>query len=344
MPILHRQITSAVSSADISVVIAGLVQRDLPSGDLSSNCIRSLRKNLPGAELILSTWTHCDTAGLDVDILIQMPEPASILDCTGRVSNFHRQRIAVAAGLVRAQRKFVLKFRPDLILENCTIVEAFTTHFNEQRPSLLSERVVITNLFIPNPLRDPTLYHLSDIVHFGFRRDLVRIWMNNVVDSVSPIGNHHPRRILGNFSGYTDFRMLPEQALTTAWLTAEGLVITLTHINDGSAKQLDDWLTILFSNFKIVEAHESGIRFPERFFANTLVRHNMREGLSEVPLYISQAGRHKALRHFTHFANKYIICWFNRNYLRSIAHVVAISLSSGLINRIKNLNVNRHTS
>jgi hypothetical protein len=344
MPTLYRQIAPFVSSADISVVIAGLVQRDFPSGDLSFNCIRSLRKNLPGAELILSTWTHCDTVGLDVDILIQIPEPAPILDCTGRESNFHRQRIAVAAGLMRAQRKFVLKFRPDLILENCTIVEAFTPHSNEQRPSLLSERVVITNLFIPNPLRDPTLYHLSDIVHFGFRRDIVRIWTNNVAASVSPIGNHRPRRIIGNFSGYTYFRMLPEQALTTAWLTAEGLPITLTHINDGSAKQLEDWLTILFSNFRIVDAHESGIRFPERFFANTLTRHNVTEGLSEVPLYVSQAGRHKALRHFTHFANKYLTCWFNRNYLRSVAHVIVISLSSGLINRIKNLNVNRNTS
>ena len=328
---------NGIRPVDISVVIAGYVKRKGLDGDLGLACIRSLRQNLPGAQLILSTWSHCDSSGLDPDILILNPEPASIYDCTGRVSNFHKQRISFAAGLACAQRKFVLKFRPDLILNDCTIIEAFDLDRKAPFPFLLTARVVLTNLFIPDPLRDPTFYHISDIVQFGLREDITRIWRNDVVDSVSLLGNRYPRRIIGNFSGYTDFRMLPEQALTIAWLTSDGIPVSIEHINDSSIRLMDEWLAILFSDFEIVDARQAGIRFPDRFFKTALIRHNIKGAQRENPLYVSRDLRHKVLRFLIFYSNKYLTCWFKRNYLRSVAHVVAYSLPSGLFKRIKRI-------
>jgi len=331
-----------VHAKDISVVVAGLVRRDGAKGDLALACIRSIRAMLPESEIILSTWLQCDTYGLEVDVLVKSSEPQSTQDCTGRASNFHKQRLSVCAGLAKASRTYVLKFRPDIILKGLAIIDAFDSRHELDPPGLLGNRVILTNLFIPNPLFDPTLFHISDIVQFGTKADILRIWSNSASADISLLGNAHPRRIFGNFSGYTDFRLLPEQALTVSWLNSEQVAVSLDHINDGSARQLNEWISILFGNYIILDARNSGIEFPQRFFGTRLKRNNLSDELRMLPLYFSQVPRFKALRAIKYYVNKYIYCWVNSNYLKSIAHVIIHTLfPRETINRIWKNHVTR---
>ena len=54
-----------IKSEDISVVVQGAIDKfNTPK------CLKSIRKVLPRAEIVLSTWEKSDVNGLDYDILV----------------------------------------------------------------------------------------------------------------------------------------------------------------------------------------------------------------------------------------------------------------------------------
>ena len=59
-----------IDSKDISVVVQGAVNKNE-----TPKCLKSIRKFLPNAEIILSTWEGSDTKNLDYDILVLNKDP-----------------------------------------------------------------------------------------------------------------------------------------------------------------------------------------------------------------------------------------------------------------------------
>lgn len=57
--------TNVVSKHDISVVVQGAIDPHL-----TPMCLQSIRKHLPGAEIILSTWQNSRVDGLNYDKLV----------------------------------------------------------------------------------------------------------------------------------------------------------------------------------------------------------------------------------------------------------------------------------
>ena len=53
-----------IKSANISVVVQGAI------GTNTEQCLQSVRRFLPSAEIVLSTWVGADTTNLDYDKLI----------------------------------------------------------------------------------------------------------------------------------------------------------------------------------------------------------------------------------------------------------------------------------
>ena len=63
-------IINGIDTNDISVVVQGAIdQINTPK------CLRSIRKRLPGAEIILSTWEGSPIDGLDYDKLVLNKDP-----------------------------------------------------------------------------------------------------------------------------------------------------------------------------------------------------------------------------------------------------------------------------
>ena len=54
-----------IENRDISVVVQGAVSKEY-----TTKCLKSIRRNLPGSQIVLSTWEDSDTSGLDYDKLI----------------------------------------------------------------------------------------------------------------------------------------------------------------------------------------------------------------------------------------------------------------------------------
>ena len=61
-----------ITSRDISVVVQGPIHKTR-----TKKCLQSIRKNLPAAEIILSTWQNSSVNGMDFDILVANEDPGA---------------------------------------------------------------------------------------------------------------------------------------------------------------------------------------------------------------------------------------------------------------------------
>ena len=95
---------------DISVIVQGPIMGGAER--LTGRAIESVRRVLPGAEIILSTWHGSDTGALACDALVLSDDPgatnwlrrgdAAALD--KKLNNGNRQIVSTRAGLARATR------------------------------------------------------------------------------------------------------------------------------------------------------------------------------------------------------------------------------------------------
>lgn len=110
-----------IKSKDISVVVQGAIN---PTE--TPKTLKSIREYLPDAQIILSTWEGADVNGLDYDILIENKDPGTVLLISRKnkkiYNNVNRQLLSIQEGLKKVERKYTLKFRSDLILENANFL------------------------------------------------------------------------------------------------------------------------------------------------------------------------------------------------------------------------------
>ena len=112
---------NSIDSTDISVVVQGAIHNKFTKKSLSS-----IRKYLPEAEIILSTWEGTDTSNLDYDIILLNKDPgAHVFDCNGRVQNQNRQIVSTKNGIKKASRKYVLKIRSDMQIQGTKFLHFF---------------------------------------------------------------------------------------------------------------------------------------------------------------------------------------------------------------------------
>jgi hypothetical protein len=116
-----------IDSRDLSVVVQGPVV-----AGQTAQCLRSLRRFLPGCEIILSTWEgtriEAELSDCPPDEVIYNADPGNtnweslrasggaIAECMRLDSNFNRQLVSTASGLKVASRPWALKFRSDMLL------------------------------------------------------------------------------------------------------------------------------------------------------------------------------------------------------------------------------------
>lgn len=163
-----------IESKDISVVVQGAINRKY-----IKKTLRSIRKYLPKAEIILSTWKGTDISGLDYDILILNEDPgAEIFTIKGKKHNLNRQVLSTKNGVKNATRKYVLKIRSDMRLMGTKFLSFFGKYpIRDPNFAILSERVLINSLYTRSANKQPRyLFHPSDWMMFGLRQDMLNIW------------------------------------------------------------------------------------------------------------------------------------------------------------------------
>lgn len=248
-----------IDSRHISVIVQGPLHRGKPEG--IERCLASIRRVLPFAEIIVSTWESEEVEGLEADKVIRSKDPGCFLDHRGNGYNLNRQLVSTLAGLRAATRPYGLKFRADLALvdDSFCVIRAANAESTFQSP------LTVTNLYIRHPERYPLIYHMTDIVHFGRREDLLEYWEGPVFSEGDVLSVQPFKPPIGSYLALTRTRLVPEQALTLRWLRKSGIEVSLAHPWDATPQSLRHWATVLTRDFHIVDWVSSGILYPERF-------------------------------------------------------------------------------
>lgn len=159
-----------LSDETLSVVVQGAVT------SATKEALLSIRRVLPNAEIVLSTWEGSDTTGLDYDRLVISPDPGS--DGLIRryphkqIHNASREIISTLAGAKESTRFFCLKIRSDMqILSN-----GFVAYYNQfsrytANSSYFERRVMVNGT-------TTTQYGLNvgDWWYLGTRKDICKLF------------------------------------------------------------------------------------------------------------------------------------------------------------------------
>ncbi len=175
-----------IANRDITVVVQGPVQalpeREMEEGS-TARCLGSVRRHLPGAKIVLSTWPGQSLDGLDCDELLICKDPGSTVmeyRADGRpcVININRQIVSSCEGLKRATTRYAMKLRSDNFLIGDSfkrLQQAFPKRAASCR--FLDERVVVANTLTIKFRRSlPIVFYACDFFYFGLTRDLLRLW------------------------------------------------------------------------------------------------------------------------------------------------------------------------
>jgi hypothetical protein len=311
-----------VQSRDISVVIQGPLYNDATA----RLCITSIRKHLPEAEIILSTWDHTD---LEADKIIISNEPPAFMNINGTQNNILKQIISTQNGINAANRSYVLKFRADHQLTNDNITMMRNYHVDlPSNKRFFTQPITITNFFARNPAYFPLLFHISDVIQFGKKEDLLDLWSISLPNENDLILKKNPLLpFLGNFIGFYSFSQVPEQTLLLGWLKKHGFNIHLPYLyytNYILFKLSED---IISTYFHLINQERSGILFPERFYQDNPINHSV---YTEDDIAYIQNVIHKKIYFFRYLKlllNKYIMCWFKKIYLRIAISLLLYSIS-----------------
>jgi hypothetical protein len=224
----------------------------------------SIRHNLPGAQIVLSTWQGSDTGGLSFDTLVESEDPGARI-CHRRLANLYnlnRQILSTRVGLNAADRRYAIKMRSDLILTGTGFLDYWQRYpRHDQSLRIFRERLVNCTVFAQNPRRhQPTPFHPGDWFFFGLRDDLLELWdiplapepqtSRWFADRARPQPDWYPHLL---------HRYFPEQYLWLSLLRRHAAV-SLEHPWDLTEQNLEQTERSFANNLILLEPEQIGIR------------------------------------------------------------------------------------
>ncbi|WP_375194494.1 WavE lipopolysaccharide synthesis family protein [Sphingobium sp.] len=178
-----------IDGKDISVIMQGPVDwtHDPVSGlGITFALYQNVRKLLPDAEVILSTWANQKIDDFGFDKIVQSKDPGPQGTWPSFVpNNVNRQIVSTVAGLKAATRKYALKIRTDMVLQGVEFIEAFekAKPLKADKRNIFSRPIITNNLSSRNTSEilerlpnHPLPFHPSDHASFGLREDILALW------------------------------------------------------------------------------------------------------------------------------------------------------------------------
>ena len=168
-----------ISLSEISVIVQGVIHQKR-----TKIALKSIRKYLPNAEIILSTWENSDVSNLVglYDVLIFNKEPQAFLQKkfkTKKVyNNLNCMIISTNNALGKVSRKYVLKLRSDNCIDNLNFLDFFNKYsFRNRKYQLFEHRILASTLFSKFAQRqrnksEEIPFHVSDWWFFGLTSDV----------------------------------------------------------------------------------------------------------------------------------------------------------------------------
>lgn len=200
-----------IENKDITIIIQGPINgkpQDKVEDRHTYNCLKSIRKILPGSIIILSTWESENTDDLDYDIVVKSKDPGYFLlrnetNDGVRKESANRQIVSTNAGIKLVKTKYCIKMRSDLVLKSNNFITYFEKYADlprDEQYKITKSRVLFLTTINPRrKFKHP--FSMSDWFYFGKTEDIANIFniplMNNqilkgdIVDGLYSIENNY---------------------------------------------------------------------------------------------------------------------------------------------------------
>lgn len=233
-----------IEDNEVSIIVQGSVSVTDKTGALISlDVCKSIRKNFPNAEVILSTWLGENTEKLEsfVDIIVKSIDPGGYKR-KGVYLNVNRQIISSNAGVNKSTRRYCIKVRSDIIFTSNDILKCYKKN----------KGILITNLTSCNPKKSKQVFSLCDWVYMG-TRDEIKSLFNIPLYPISYFNYLHGNKLTQKYNA--------EQWITINYL--QTIVDNFPELADGY--QFDEYLysmhkTILRDSFQLEYLNKLGLK------------------------------------------------------------------------------------
>lgn len=252
---------------DISVVVQGPIDKIV-----TLKCLKSIKKYLPHAEIILSTWEGSDIDILDglYDKVVLNKDPGFSFyskDKNSKLNNVNRMIVSSKAGLDLVTTKYVLKFRTDLYLTGNSFLKYFNkfNSYNNEHLRVAEKRILSCAKYARNPncKDNPYPMHPSDIIFFGLTSDVKKVYdiplMNN---EDANYFRHHKNTFNNNMLS----RYLPEQHIWVNYLNYK----KCNNAVDCNKENIKDSELSFANNLVILSKFQLNIRSDKKDFFSSL--------------------------------------------------------------------------
>lgn len=260
-----------MSPDDFSIVVQGPIHSSpdaAGSRDLTAACLASIRRFLPGAEIVLSTWKNERIEGLDYDRLIVSDDPGAVRhsETVRSFNNVNRQIVSTQAGLAAATRPFAVKFRGDLTFSSGHLLQLEEPLTRPSGGKFFRSSILLSPYHTRNPRRYPLLFHYGDIVQAGRIEDMRKLWDVPLAPEpeLTRWREGRPYRFFAPAHSTHYLRVWPEQYLALSFLEKQGLAIFLDHPWKISARTLLLSEQILVENFCVIDLADFGVYLAPR--------------------------------------------------------------------------------
>ncbi len=253
-----------IKSGDISVVVQGPnVKRH------TAKCLKSLRKNFPGAEIIFSTYENENVSGLDFDVLVTSVDPKATLLSGNMYNNINRILTTTNAGLEKVSRKYCLKIRSDMFFDNDKILFDIGAKFphREQEYKVFKQRVLFYSLwsrkfeYLDNKYYLQTPFYLSDWMCFGLTED-IKAYFTDIPLTQEPQYTHFFKNAKNRkqkiFDPNVTWRFSPEQYFATTFFGNFFEKARMNSLQDIKPEQMDFSRRVFASNVVVCGYKECG--------------------------------------------------------------------------------------
>lgn len=176
-----------INSKDISVVVQGAITI------YTKECLESVRKYLPEAEIILSTWENSFVDNLIYDKVVFSENPHENWDMFipgnvngwSKTNNINRQIISTNAGLALATRRYTIKFRTDFILSSSDFINDYFNIIKiadnySPKWKIFTQRILTVGTGNVNKMG--LAFHLADYIALGLTSDIKKLWNIPLID------------------------------------------------------------------------------------------------------------------------------------------------------------------
>ena len=255
-----------IDSHLISVIVQGPINganEHSSKRGITYDCLKSIRKFLPNAEIILSTWAGANVDGLAFDKVVFNKDPkAHKFSKDSKTNSNNRVIVSTIGGLNVSSNQYCLKIRSDIMICSNDFLKYFDMFQERNNHFPLFERKVIAcskntiRFFKKGKKFMFTPFHVSDWAYFGLTNDLKLLYNIDLAKEPQLSQYFKKNKRLKNKNDFfmdCNWQFPPEQYITYTAFKKKFPELKLNNKTDYNSTNIKQTDHVITNNFIVLE-------------------------------------------------------------------------------------------